>query len=57
MINKYKYKITSANIDDNLLFTIKDNDLNNIFEQYAEFKDVFKVRALKRYHYLTKLRK
>lgn len=39
------------------LFSIKDEDLSTILESYPEFADVLKVRALRRYHYLTKIRR
>lgn len=34
-----------------------DEDLFQIFESYPEFKDVFQVRALRRYHYMSKIKR
>lgn len=34
-----------------------DEDLFLIFESYPEFKDVFQVRALRRYHYMSKIKR
>lgn len=53
--NLYLYKVRSSE-PNTLLFSIKDNNLREIFNSYPEFGEILKVRAIRRHHYWNKLR-
>lgn len=56
LVNQYSYKSLSKE-DDTLLFSLKDENLREIIEIYTEFSSIISLRAYRRYHYLTKLRR
>ena len=56
LVNQYSYRVVSKE-DDSLLYSIRDDEFKDILETYPEFQDVLKIRALRRYHYLTRLRR
>ena len=56
LVNQYSYKSLSKE-DDTLLFSLKDENLREIIEIYTEFSSIISLRAYRRFHYLTKLRR
>jgi len=53
---KNKYSYTPREKSAVSIFSIKEEYLDDFFEDYADFREMMKIRALRRHRYIRKLK-
>ena len=56
ILNQYKYTTRQASCNGLLIYSLQEKYLEEILDTYPEFKSLLKLRALRRHHYLRKLK-
>ena len=54
--NQYKYRCVANSKTKARIYGLHDQYLQDIFNSFPEFKNVLRIRALRRHHYLRKLK-
>ena len=52
--NQYTYKVRSS--PQSVIYSLRENYLEEIFDEFPKFKEVLTIRALRRHHYFRKLK-
>ena len=52
--NQYNYKVRPTPIA--VIYSLRENYMEEIFEEFPQFKEVLTVRALRRHHYFRRLK-
>lgn len=52
--NQYNYNVRATPLA--VIYSLRENYLEDIFEEFPQFKEVLTVRALRRHHYFRRLK-